>query len=81
MSEKHSSNCPPQVVIRLNQFQVDEMRSNIDLWQENKGLVIGSFHEKNGKYLVGFRQFPTEVGDQIIKIVNEYYEGESNAKS
>lgn len=81
MSEPKSSKCPPDVVVNLSPEQQVEMKSTIEKWQSSKGLIIGSLHDKDGKYLIGFRQFPTEIGNQIIKIVNDYYEGGNNVNS
>lgn len=81
MSEKFSSKCPPQALVNLSAEQIDQMKSVINQWEQSKGLVIGSLGELDGIYNIGFRQFPTEIGKQIIQIVNDYYKGETNVNS
>jgi hypothetical protein len=78
MAEKQTSNCPAQAIVDLSPEQIEKIKPFVEQWQNSKGLVIGSLGEHNGDYRIGFRQVPTETGKQIIRIVDEYYEGEKS---
>ena len=73
MSDIKTSKIAAEVVIDPTDEQLMQLSMFIEQWKNSKGLVVGAFAEREGKYKIGFRQVPTELGNQIVKIVDDFY--------
>lgn len=73
MQKNNESRVVAEVVIDPTPQQLTEMSMFIEEWQTSKGLVLGAFAKRDGKYKIGFRQVPPELGNQILKIVDDFY--------
>lgn len=73
MSNVKTSQVPVEVVIDPTAEQIEKMMPFIEQWRMTKGLVVGAFADRDGTYKFGFRQVPPELGNKILKIVNDFY--------
>ena len=62
--------------VKLNEEQKKDLAAVIESWQTRKGLVIASLNHSDKDIYISFRQVPTELGHQIITLVDEYYKGD-----
>lgn len=62
--------------VKLTPEQIESLAVIIESWQTKKGLVVASLNDLSGEIYISFRQLPTELGQQIVQIVNDYYSEE-----
>lgn len=65
-----------QASLKLLPEQKEELSALIESWQTQKGLVVASLNEDEDEIYVSFRQVSSELGYQIIKLVDDYYSEE-----
>lgn len=70
-----------QADIALTDEQQIELKNLLEIWDEEKGLVVASLARTPHGLKMTFRVVPPEIGLKIIEIVDEFYEGETDANS
>lgn len=59
--------------VKLTPEQREKLSIVIESWRTRKGLVVASLNDLDDEIHISFRQLPTELGQQIVQIVNDYY--------
>jgi len=81
MSEAKTSKVQAEVIIDLTLNQKAYLESMLKTWRTNGGIIIGGLAQRDEEIKVGFRVLPEKLGEQILKIVDDYYGGETNVNS
>ncbi len=63
--------------VSLTDEQKSELKDVIHLWTHQHSLVIASIVPNRSQIDITFRTVPPEIGQRIIDIVDELYEGET----
>lgn len=77
---KSRSKMTAEAWVSLTDEQKDELKDVIELWQEQKGLTLASLIQTVHGLKITFRTVPPEIGQRIIDIVDELYEGETQVE-
>ena len=68
--------------ISLTVEQRGELNNLIESWRNEKGLVVASLVDAGDGIKVTFKLMPTELGNQILQIVDDFYvKGENDVNS
>ncbi len=78
---KNRTRVPAQADIAVTDEQQIELKSLLEIWDEEKGLVVASLARTDDGLKITFRVVPQKIGLKIIEIVDEFYEGENNVNS
>lgn len=78
MSEGITSKVQAEVIINLTLNQKADLEPLLNCWVAHGGLMVGGLAQQENEIKVGFRLVPDELGRQIIKIVDDYYGGNSD---